>query len=871
MKIIKCKICGHEIKSDDNEEYVRCESCGSYNEVSIKILVGTLRCIRCNTPLDLKKVKDGVLECSHCHQVMTFTKDNQADNVISVIKRGKECLDISNFDEAYNLFTKAIELDPSEPEGYFNRALARFKVQYLRDLVNRRMQPICHLVSDKIFSEDSDYKKSLELAKDTQKREYQRKANEIDEIKREFAKLEAQGIDYDCFICVKVTDDYRNKTEDCYQANDIYYKLKDNKIEPFFSERILANYSGGAYEAHILYALYKAKCMLLVCSDEKYLDTPWVKNEYTRFKSLIDAKEKEEGSLCIVYNQKPIEHIPTVNVRLQGIDLNNKFAMLDIVNYIKRFCKPKEAKQSYGFNGEYSSDNVLRRVNILKLSNRKEEAINLLLDAVEKDYSNYKIWDTLFELYLSDKGNDVTIMSLYDEALNSLSDEDRKLFQKKYSYLKIEREFDKYFEYVIKADDSISITKCLDKSIEELIIPSIAIINGDLHKVSSIGGNAFRDLNSLVRVIISENIETIGGYSFVRCENLKEVIIKNGVKYIYMGAFSDCKSLETIDLPNSLLELDDEVFSNCESLQTITIPKNINVIKYRLLYGCKSLKKVILIGKICKIEDSAFCGCEQLENLVSFDKSESIDEIEVGDSSFAECKCFKHLQFVVKGVGNRAFSFCKFLESISISKQIKEIGEGAFEFCKSLERVYYNGSLRDWLSIDFKFNNNNRHGIFGVESNPLWNNSHFLIFDGNANYKEITEVIIPYDIKILRNNVVFSHANSVLIPSDIKEIEHYRFNEFNPNFKLYCESSSIIDLVKLDDYKKKSIIVTDMNQIINYYFKNAEQNNVCAQYNLGFCYKNGQGVQRDISKAKYWFTKAAENGNEEAKKLLKNL
>ena len=70
MKIIKCKICGHEIKADDNEKYVRCESCDSYNEVSIKIPAGTLRCIRCNTPLDLKKVKDGVLECSHCHQVM---------------------------------------------------------------------------------------------------------------------------------------------------------------------------------------------------------------------------------------------------------------------------------------------------------------------------------------------------------------------------------------------------------------------------------------------------------------------------------------------------------------------------------------------------------------------------------------------------------------------------------------------------------------------------------------------------------------------------------------------------------------------------------------------------------------------------------
>ena len=250
---------------------------------------------------------------------------------------GKECLDISNFDEAYNLFTKAIELDPSEPEGYFNRALARFKVQYLRDLVNRRMQPICHLVSDKIFSEDSDYKKSLELAKDTQKKEYQRKANEIDEIKREFAKLEEQGIDYDCFICVKVTDDHQNKTEDYHKAYEIYHMLKNNGFNPFFSETTLSNHVGAAYEAQILYALHKSECMLLICSDEKYLDTRWMKNEYTRFKSLIDAKEKEEGSLCIVYNQKPIEYIPTINHKLQGIDRTRIDASDIIRNFLTKY------------------------------------------------------------------------------------------------------------------------------------------------------------------------------------------------------------------------------------------------------------------------------------------------------------------------------------------------------------------------------------------------------------------------------------------------------------------------------------------------------------------------------------------------------
>ena len=300
MKVIRCKTCGHELMVEDDVDFIRCDSCGSYNEIAITIPKGTIRCIRCNTPLDAKNIKDGVLECNHCHQIMTFPKDNQANNVKENIELGKSSLNICKFEQAYEYFTKVIELDPKEPEGYFNRALARFNVQYLRDLVNRRMQPICHIVNDKKFSEDNDYIKALQYASDKQKKEYQRKAIEIDNIKKEFNKLEEKGITYDCFICVKVTDEYQNKTNDYQKAYDLYHNLKEEGINPFFSEASLKDCIGEAYEAHILYALYKAKCMLIVCSDESYLDTPWVKNEYMRWKSFIESKEKEEGSITIV-------------------------------------------------------------------------------------------------------------------------------------------------------------------------------------------------------------------------------------------------------------------------------------------------------------------------------------------------------------------------------------------------------------------------------------------------------------------------------------------------------------------------------------------------------------------------------------------
>ena len=52
------------------------------------------------------------------------------------------------------------------------------------------------------------------------------------------------------------------------------------------------------------------------------------------------------------------------------------------------------------------------------------------------------------------------------------------------------------------------------------------------------------------------------------------------------------------------------------------------------------------------------------------------------------------------------------------------------------------------------------------------------------------------------------------------------------------------------------------------YRKAAEQGNARAQCNLGFCYKNGQGVERSYEEAVKWFRKSAEQGDADAQCCL---
>jgi TPR repeat protein len=53
--------------------------------------------------------------------------------------------------------------------------------------------------------------------------------------------------------------------------------------------------------------------------------------------------------------------------------------------------------------------------------------------------------------------------------------------------------------------------------------------------------------------------------------------------------------------------------------------------------------------------------------------------------------------------------------------------------------------------------------------------------------------------------------------------------------------------------------------------KSAERGNVLAQYNLGLMYFNSDNVTQSYVKAAKWFRKAAEQGEEQAIKMLKQL
>ena len=63
----------------------------------------------------------------------------------------------------------------------------------------------------------------------------------------------------------------------------------------------------------------------------------------------------------------------------------------------------------------------------------------------------------------------------------------------------------------------------------------------------------------------------------------------------------------------------------------------------------------------------------------------------------------------------------------------------------------------------------------------------------------------------------------------------------------------------------------DMVEAAKWFRKAAEQGHVGAQYYLAECYHSGDGVEKDMAEAVKWYRKAAEQGFKEAKDKLDNL
>jgi len=73
-------------------------------------------------------------------------------------------------------------------------------------------------------------------------------------------------------------------------------------------------------------------------------------------------------------------------------------------------------------------------------------------------------------------------------------------------------------------------------------------------------------------------------------------------------------------------------------------------------------------------------------------------------------------------------------------------------------------------------------------------------------------------------------------------------------------SSSDLSAIDLNDRGVAAYTARSCSKAAELFRKAADMGCAYAQYNLGYCYKYGDGVPRDLDKSAEWYRKAAEQG-----------
>ena len=303
MAILKCKMCGGDIELSADKTFGTCESCGS---------------------------------------TMTFPKvdDEQRANAFN---RGNHFRRSGEFDKALAVYERIVQEDENDAEAHWCCALCRFGIEYVEDPNTFEYLPTCHRASFDSFLEDVDYLAALEHSDGITRRQYQKDAAKIAEVQRGILATSQNEEPFDVFICYKESENDGTRTRDSLMAQEIYYQLTEQGRRVFFSRITLEDKAGTEYEPYIFAALNSAKVMIVVTTSAEHVNAVWVKNEWSRFLSLM-RKDRSKLLLPCYRDMDPYD-LPEALSVLQSYDMSKIGFIQDLIRGVNKVLdadKPKE-------------------------------------------------------------------------------------------------------------------------------------------------------------------------------------------------------------------------------------------------------------------------------------------------------------------------------------------------------------------------------------------------------------------------------------------------------------------------------------------------------------------------------------------------
>lgn len=350
---MKCKLCGGDIRAEDGAAFGMCDFCGVTST--------------------LPKASD--------------------EKMANLFNRANHFRQLNEFDKALSSYENILNEDNTNAEAHWCVVLCRYGIDYVEDPRTHERVPTCHRVQYESILTDADYLAALEYAEDDYVRSlYAEEAKKISDIQKSILAISNSMEHFDVFICYKESTDGGSRSKDSVLAQDIYYQLTNEGYKVFFSRITLEDKLGHEYEPYIFAALNSAKVMLVIGTCKEHFEAAWVRNEWSRFLSLMKADRSKLMIPC--YQNMNAYDLPDELAVLQSQDMSKIGFAQDLSHGVKKVLDAGQniaAKQT-DTNMASQSAPLLRRAFLMLEDYDWERADDLLEQVLNLDPENSRAY-----------------------------------------------------------------------------------------------------------------------------------------------------------------------------------------------------------------------------------------------------------------------------------------------------------------------------------------------------------------------------------------------------------------------------------------------------------------------------------------------
>lgn len=216
---------------------------------------------------------------------------------------------------------------------------------------------------------------------------------------------------------------------------------------------------------------------------------------------------------------------------------------------------------------------------------------------------------------------------------------------------------------------------------------------GEFTAVNIIGGSpvikksAFSSCEDLVSISFSDCNIQADEYAFYSCGKNADVTFSNCTGVIEENAFQ-YGDFSSLTISNCELKIEKSAFSSCEDLTSVVFTDSTLETEEYAFYSCGDSANIEMTNCSLTFDDRTF----QYSSLESLTITGS--KVDMGDSVFSSCEDLVTVNIVCDSVilGEYTFYSCEDLKSVTICENAKsdneiKIDDRAFQYCKRLETV----------------------------------------------------------------------------------------------------------------------------------------------------------------------------------------